>query len=465
MLVIRLSAVPLVLLALLAALAPPASAAARKPAPKLTGAKCVPASLAACRSGVRVAIGKQVQLKGRGLAAGMRVTFRWPRGALTTKLKRSRSGYVARVPAGVRLGEVGVTVRRTLRHPRSNQLKVRIVAPARRVPAAPAPTAPGELPAAFRGNGMWIWQLSRAEQGDLDAIAARAAAAKVTTVYVKAGDRTSRWPQWSPALVAALHERGIRACAWQFVYGEDPAGEAAVTIDAIRQGADCFVIDAESDYKNRYAQAQRYVTTVRDAVGDGYPLGLTSFAYVDFHATFPYSVFLGPRGAQANLPQVYWKDFGDAVDAASAKTFSHNRIYETPIAPIGQTYDQPAPADITRFRALWEAYGSAGLSWWSWQHTSPAGWATLNAPAPVPAAVPDPGYPALGKGAKGDEVVWLQQHLRTADPSVAVTKTFDTATDRALRAFQTARGLAATGTTDPATWTALLALAPTPVAW
>ena len=41
--------------------------------------------------------------------------------------------------------------------------------------------------------------------------------------------------------------------------------------------------------------------------------------------------------------------------------------------------------------------------------------------APVtPVAQPDPGYPPLGKGDKGDEVVWLQQHLKSYDPALAV---------------------------------------------
>jgi hypothetical protein len=458
-----------VLLAACVALVPaaPAPAAQRTAAPRLTANKCVPAKTAACKRGVQVAIGRQVQLRGRSLAVGMRVTFRWPRGALVTKLKRSRAGWVARVPPGTRLGTIGVTVRRTLRTPRSNQLKIRVVAPPARRGArpVPSPTAPGTLPAAFRGNGMWIWQLSRTEGGNLDAIAARARAAGISTVFVKAADEDNRWPQWSPALIAALHERGLRACAWQFVYGTQPDAEAAAAIDAIRQGADCFVIDAETRYEGRYGAAQSYVRAVRAAVGADYPIGLTSFPYVDFHSRFPYSVFLGPGGAQANVPQVYWKDIGDSVDAASAHTFAHNRIYQTPIAPLGQTSGSPAPADLARFRSVWTAYGSPGLSWWSWQATQESGWAALAQPAPAPAPLTDPGWPALGKGAKGDQVVVVQQHLAGSNPAVAVSGTFDSQTDGALRAFQTARGLPATGTTDAATWQALLAATPVAVDW
>ena len=86
-------------------------------------------------------------------------------------------------------------------------------------------------------------------------------------------------------------------------------------------------------------------------------------------------MFLGPGGAQANLPQVYWRDIGGTVDAVSGRTLAHNRIYGVPIAPLGQSYQDPPAEELARFRALWAAYGSAGLSWWSWQHTTEAGWA------------------------------------------------------------------------------------------
>ena len=78
-------------------------------------------------------------------------------------------------------------------------------------------------------------------------------------------------------------------------------------------------------------------------------------------------MFLAPGAAQANLPQVYWKAIGGSVDAVSAKTWAHNRVYGTPVAPLGQSYNDPAPADLQRFRQVWASYGVGGLSWWSWQ--------------------------------------------------------------------------------------------------
>jgi len=443
-----------------ALLAPAGAQAKAHPKPQLTRVRCVPASSATCKTGVSVQIGRQIQLSGKRLYKGMRVAFRWSQGALATKLDHTRVGYVARVPPGTRSGTVSVTVRDRAGR-RSNPKHV-YVAPVPKV-GGTAP-ARGTLPAQFTGDGMWIWQLDKSEGGDVAAIAAKAHLYGITTVFVKSSDGATAWPQFNPQLVAALHANGLRACAWQYVYGSDPLGEASVGAAAVAGGADCLVIDAESDYEGRYAAAQQYLGALRAAIGPAYPLGLTSFPYVDYHPRLPYSVFLGPGGAQANLPQVYWKAIGGTVDAVSAHTLAHNRIYGTAIAPLGQSYDNPPPEDLARFRAIWEGYGASGISWWSWQSTGDPQWAQVGPPvAPLPFV--DPGWPALSMGNKGDEVVWLQQHLESYDPTVTVTGTFDAATDAAIRRLQTERGLPVSGTTDAQTWAAVLSFALQPVDW
>jgi hypothetical protein len=236
-------------------------------------------------------------------------------------------------------------------------------------------------------------------------------------------------------------------------------------VASVQAGADCLVIDAETGYEGRYAAAQRYMTALRAAIGPHYPLALTSFPYVEYHPRLPYSVFLAPGAAQANLPQVYWKAIGASVDAVSARTLANNRIYRTPLAPIGQAYDNPDPTHLARFRAIWAGYGAGGMSWWSWQASSVTTWGTLAQPAPAPVVLPDPGWPSLRKGSSGDQVIWLQQHLASADPSVAIDGKFTAATHTALIALQTARGLVASGTTDAATWQAVLTLPMQAVDW
>ena len=136
-----------------------------------------------------------------------------------------------------------------------------------------------------------------------------------------------------------------------------------------------------------------------------------------------------------------------------------------PIAPLGQSNGSLPATDVQRFRAVWAGYGAGGISWWSWQSTYAATWSTLATDPGPPAPVTDPGWPTLAKGAKGDLVAWLQQHLASADPSVPVDGTLGGLTATALRNFQLARGIPPTGTTDAATWAAVLALPLAPKDW
>src|SRR5262249_49746992 len=260
--------------------------------------------------------------------------------------------------------------------------------------------------------GMWIWYLSQSGGGNVASILAQAHAAHITTVFVKSSDgSTNYWSQFSPALVQQLHAGGLRVCAWQYVYGTNPAGEANLGAKAVATGADCLVIDAEAEYERRYAAAQTYIAGLRSKIGAGYPLGLASFPYVSYHASLPYSVFLGPGGAQFNAPQMYWKDIGTSVDTVYANTYIANRIYGRAIFPLGQTYNHPSSGELVRFRGEALDYGAGGVSWWDWQETPSSAWAALAQPlAPLAGVTPNPGYLGLGQGSRGDPVLCRHVH-------------------------------------------------------
>jgi peptidoglycan hydrolase-like protein with peptidoglycan-binding domain len=119
-----------------------------------------------------------------------------------------------------------------------------------------------------------------------------------------------------------------------------------------------------------------------------------------------------------------------------------------------------------RFREEAPLYGATGLSFWDWQETSASGWSTLAAPlAPLTSVTPNTEYPELRAGKKGDQVLWLQEHLASAIPTQEVTGNFGAQTTANLQSFQTAHGIPASGVADPATWAALLALPPVAVNW
>jgi hypothetical protein len=313
---------------------------------------------------------------------------------------------------------------------------------------------------------MWIWELDHTSGGDPQAIADQALANHVNTVFVKAGDGSSAWAQFSSTLVSALKARGLKVCAWQYVYGAHPADEAVVGAGAVALGADCLIIDAESEYEGRYAQAQTYLQNLRASIGSAYPVGLAGFPYVDYHPSFPYSVFLGPGGAQYNVPQMYWKDIGVSVDTVYAHTYLWNVLYTRPIFPLGQIWQDPAPSELMRFRQLAAAYGATGVSWWDYQEASARGWATIGQPlTPLTGFTPTTGYPTLGPGSKGDVVVWAQEHLVSAGQPVSINGVFDSNTQNAVAAQQSAAGLPATGQIDTPTWQALLRYVPAPRTW
>ncbi len=258
-----------------------------------------------------------------------------------------------------------------------------------------------------------------------------------------------------------LRARGLRVCAWQFVYGRRPEAEAAVAARAVRAGADCFVVDAEGEFeKGRWAQARRYMQALLSAVGLSYPIGLTSFAYVDLHRAFPYSAFLAPPfGAQFTMPQVYWKAFGERVQRAMDRTYMWNRIYGVAIAPIGGTYLGESPSDILRFRCAAQAAGSEGVSYWDWQQTRAAQWPVLASPLTCTnqrATATGSRYPPIGVGSRGDPVTWLQMRLRAWGRSVAVDGRLAAATMGAVQAFRRAKGIPASPRLDDRTWAALI---------
>jgi hypothetical protein len=336
--------------------------------------------------------------------------------------------------------------------------------------AAPGARAQAQAPlppeSPLAGDGMWIWYVSKSSGGDVKRIAAKAHRRGIETVLIKSGDGGKYWSQFSPSLVAALKARGLNVCAWQFVYGHGAKKEADVAARAVRSGADCFVIDAEGEYEGRYPQASTYMIRLRNQIGPEFPVALAAFPYVDYHPAFPYSVFMGPGGAQYNLPQLYWKTIGAKVDDAFVHTYVWNRAYDRPVLPLGQVYLNPKAQQIRRFRQLAQAHGMQGVSWWSWQSAGKRQWKAIGAPiAPLLGYQPYNSYPYLRQGASGDLVAWAQQLLAGSGQPVAVTGYYTAPTRTAVAGFQYSHGLVQSGEVDVPTWDALLQNEPISVRW
>jgi hypothetical protein len=320
----------------------------------------------------------------------------------------------------------------------------------------------------FDRQGMWIWYVEHSNGGSIPAIVAQAKAAGIGTVYVKAGDGGSVWSQFSTALVKALHRGGLDVCAWQFVYGDNPVAEARVGAAAVEKGADCLVIDAESQYEGKYAAADLYIRTLRPLIGEAFPLSLAGFPYVDYHPAFPYSVFFGPGGATYNQPQMYWKAIQTSVRGVYEHTYLYNRLWGHPIYPVGQTYESPGNGPLKLFRRFAASYGGQPPSWWDWQETTGKEWGALaatSASRPVTGYRPDPAQPLLKRGSKGDLVVWAQEHLIAAGEDIPVTGVYGKQTIAAVRTYQGSHALPVDGVIGTTTWQSLLNFVPYRVRW
>jgi hypothetical protein len=313
---------------------------------------------------------------------------------------------------------------------------------------------------------MWIWELPATNGGNLASIIASAHRYGVGTLMIKSSDGTDLWSQFNSQLVSTLHANRLRVCAWQYVYGNHPVTEAYLGADAVNDGADCLLIDAESQYEGKYVAAQSYMTRLRRLVGARYPLALATFPYIDFHPAFPYSVFLGRGGAQYNAPQMYWKDIGTTTDAVFAHTYAYNLIYRRPIFPLGQVYSSPPAHQIVRFRELSRVYGAGGLSWWDWQEAGQSAWTAMSRPAGrLSGYQPYKLMAPIKQGYQGDLAVWAQEHLISAGFTVGVDGGFGKQTQRAVIRFQADHGLTPDGVIGPATWRALLRYRPARIVW
>lgn len=322
------------------------------------------------------------------------------------------------------------------------------------LPLLTPPPATAAVDAAFRSQGMWIWYASQAERGNVRRIAFQARRHKVRSVFLKSSDGSRWWKQFDQ-YAAPLKAAGLRVCAWQYIYGRDPIAEANLGARAVRAGADCLVINAEVEYRSKHTQAQRYLTQLRAQIGSKYPVGFTSFAYPDFHPTVPYSVFLGPGGAQWNLPQMYFKAFKSKIRSVFFHTYSVNQVYQRPIHPLGQTYQRVRYSEALKFRKYVKRYRARGYSWWAWHETSRRTWKALRRKVRRQRRKPLTPYPELRSGNKSDLVRWCRLKLNASGAELTDSLSFDRKMVAALKLFQLQNGLVPSGRMDQATWPVL----------
>ncbi|HLH24948.1 MAG TPA: hypothetical protein VK066_20695 [Chloroflexota bacterium] len=238
-------------------------------------------------------------------------------------------------------------------------------------------------PAPVHGSALWVWY---AHQGG-DWLST-AQAAGCSHVLVKAGDGGYAWPQFTPALVDAVHAAGLRCLAWTYVYLEDPAAEVAVGLQALGAGADGLALDIEYEAIGEDADARALVDGLRAGAPDawlGYAPDLR-IAFGNRWPTGPFAPDLEPfpwawlDQLDGVLPQLYYTDFAQppALTVALAQRWADGIAARggrvPPCYPVLPCTSSPA-ALVAALDAC-RAAGYAGVSLWRWD------WG--NAPSLIP---------------------------------------------------------------------------------
>jgi hypothetical protein len=261
------------------------------------------------------------------------------------------------------------------------------------------------------GLGYYLWKVWLVEDGDPGAIADKAAAAGFTHVLIKIANgiypyntTPANSREYVTPLVAALHARGILAYGWHYVFGENPAAEAAIAVRRVHEtGVDGYVVDAETEYKNRANQARAFMAALRAGL-PGFPVALSTFRFPVYHMEFPFAEFL--RGCNVNMPQVYWEQSHNAASQLAECKRQYDALYISkgiqplPFIPTGAAYRwegwEPSEADVVAFLEQAKAMGLAGANWWEWWCTHarvPHLWETIVAHNPWGAPPPPPPPP------------------------------------------------------------------------
>lgn len=222
-------------------------------------------------------------------------------------------------------------------------------------------------------------------------------------IVVKAGEGSTNFPtsgaQFNSNLVYQAHAVGLKIFGYTRSYGVNINGEIAIATNAMKLGADGFVIDAEVEWESQnLANGPALATQYCDGIKAVYPnrfLGHAPMPIISLHSSFPYKEF--GVGCDAVMPQDYWYDMGytpaamvDKMDTEWRSFYNSLNGSDTnaikPIAPIGQADSTNVPgADITAFFTALNndvkcvtPGGYRGVSFWRSDLHTTAQWSAMK---------------------------------------------------------------------------------------
>ncbi len=248
------------------------------------------------------------------------------------------------------------------------------------------------------GKGLFVWYASR-----LPADAVQVALEHgVAWAAVKSADGPRIWDgEFRAPAVAALRDAGLRIFSWQYVYGQNAAGEAAAAAWAVRNGSELHVLDVESEFEHNPPGLRAMLTACTAEGIRRDQLGYSSFGVEGYHA-IDWPQLHAACGTA--WPQAYYATQGWTPEYSLSLTQAGLAGYDGQVIPIGDAYGGATSDTTERFAArVAQLFGSA-VGWWEWSQVEGPVWdgikaASLPATAPAkPAPLPTDGVTMLPSG-------------------------------------------------------------------
>jgi hypothetical protein len=233
---------------------------------------------------------------------------------------------------------------------------------------------------ALRGKGFMIWKVPSCEGGNAAQIATAAQAAGLTHVLIKIADgpypynvdKTTK-VDLVPPVVAALHAKGIQAWGWHYVYGYNPAAEAQMAVQRVKElGLRGYVIDAEAEFEKPGMSevAKAFMTELRKDLPQK-PVALCAYRWPSYHPQFPWDAFL--EKCDYNMPQVYWMQAHNPAAQLERTVREFNSMsYVRPIMPTGPVFREagwgPTVAEIQEYLQACRDFNLNATNFFAWEY-------------------------------------------------------------------------------------------------
>ena len=178
----------------------------------------------------------------------------------------------------------------------------------------------------------------------------------VSTLIIKSGDGTDCGRSSTRTGLGAARQRAAGCARGSTCTATTRSPRRTSAPQAVHDGADCLMIDAEGEYEGKYVAAQTYITQLRELVGASYPGGAGRLPLRRLPPGVPVLGVPRPRrrAVQRARRCTGWTSARASTPCTRTRTRT-TALYRRAIDPLGQVYE-PAAGPDRRFRQLSRAY-------------------------------------------------------------------------------------------------------------